>query len=120
VNSQGNLFDPPPRLPTVAEATERRDTGMQSVSDHADLAWKAAAGDIVASFPPGTEFLSEELRERLELAGFRVHDKRVMGPLMISFAKAGMVRKAYLAPARSSNLSPKWMWVRLDRAAKGA
>ena len=118
------LFDPDPEpaghrdptaapLPTRPQARARRDDAMQRVDANADDDWEDAAIRLVRDLPRGHEFLTEDIREALDAGGFHVHDRRALGPLVKAQQRAGIIDAIGYRAARSSNLSPKVLWVRL-------
>lgn len=105
--------DPAPlKRPSREEAAARRDKGMSSVDANADEEWKNAARQIILDLPLGHEFLGEDIRGMLDAAGFSVHDKRALGPVINSAHRAGYIESIGWRNARTSNLSPKVLWRR--------
>jgi hypothetical protein len=102
-----------PTLPTREQAEARRDASMESVEANAAPDWKDAARAMIAGLEPGTEFLTEDVRELLDQAGLEVHDLRALGPLVKAQERAGVIEMAGYRAARTSNLSPKVLWRRV-------
>jgi hypothetical protein len=86
---------------------------MESVEANAAPDWKDAARAMIAGLEPGTEFLTEDVRELLDQAGLEVHDLRALGPLVKAQERAGVIEMAGYRAARTSNLSPKVLWRRV-------
>lgn len=100
-------------LPTRPQARARRDDAMQRVDANANDDWKDGAIRLIRDLPRGHEFLTEDIREALDAGGFTVHDARALGPLVKAQQRAGYIDAIGYRAARSSNLSPKVLWVRL-------
>lgn len=106
--------------PTPDEvAAHRRDRGIASVAKHAqndDPGWQdRAIGYVVRCAALHPNFMAEDAREMAELYGLaKPADKRAWGNVMRTAARRGLVRSCGYAPARSSHLSPKVLWTKVE------
>lgn len=104
---------------TTQQAEAKRDRGMHLAEQKAikdDPRWTDDAMGAVAMYctaHPGAEFLTEDVRDfcaELDLAD-APENAKAWGPLMRKAAKDGLIRKVGFAPARSSNMAPKVLWM---------
>lgn len=101
-----------------AEAERRRDLGMQRATDHADRErpnWSIRAAHALYAYcqeHKGETFLCEDVRAWAEakMLVSTPPTAKAWGSIFKEAAKAGTVRKAGYAAAKSSNLSPKVLW----------
>lgn len=102
-----------------AEAERRRDAGMARSTDHAnreDPDWSLRAAHALHQYCQehrGEQFLAEDVRawsERKMLVSAPPTAK-AWGSVFKESAKAGVIRRIGYAPAKSSNMSPKCLWL---------
>ena len=74
---------------------EQRDIGMAQVEVSARPSQKLAAKQAIArcyqKFNPNVEWTTDEVHKELEIAGVKLRQGRLLGPLMKRAQKAGMV-----------------------------
>lgn len=106
---------------SVEQAKKRRDRGMRRAAEHADAvidSWqeKAAAQlQIFVRQRQGAPFLAEEF---VSWSRFRVPappDGRAFGAVLQRAAKSRWIEKCGYAAAKSSNMSPKVLWIGLPQ-----
>lgn len=103
--AQGDLFN----------AHAAGDDGAAAALDHADKAWAREAEYRIRLLPPGTEFLAEDIVERLAGLGYETHDKRAMGGMIRAMAKAKVIKSTgRTAPAKTSHGAHKMIWQRVS------
>lgn len=104
---------------SVQQAKDKRDIGMARATDRASReqeAWPVAAMFYLAVFISirGKQpFLAEDVIEfcKGSLFEFEAPDSRAWGSVFRRAAKEGVIRKVGYAPAKSSNMSPKTLWI---------
>lgn len=102
---------------TMAFARSRRDDGIKRASRDRD--WQIAAYCLLQQWVAmhrvcKRSFLTEAFRAWAEGKGLSPpHDGRAYGGVVQKAVKDGLVMKAGYAPAKSSNLSPKVLWLPL-------
>lgn len=92
--SDPTLFDAPPARPvvTVNAARLAADEAVERVGEHADGAWMLAAERIVAGWPSGQLFTTDDLWRFLLAAGVETHERRAMGAVVRRLATSGAIR----------------------------
>jgi hypothetical protein len=105
---------------THNEAEARRTAGMTRAISKAEkdrAGWANDALECVRRFcaahDRGFEFLTEDVREYAEALQLieAPENARAWGSVMQNAARAGYIKKSGYAPARSSNLAPKVLWM---------
>lgn len=104
------------------EAMIRRDDGIQRAIDGAlsdDPLWAdfAYLGLVYFIGEHKAPFLTEQVREfcEAEKCVDPPANARAWGSIMQAAMRNGLIEKIGYAPARSSNLSPKVLWMAIDR-----
>ena len=103
---------------------EQRDVGMSRAELGARPSQKLAAKQAIArcyqKFNPNVEWTTDEVHEELEIAGVKLRQGRLLGPLMKRAQKAGMVEpvvcllchrqetRPSIRPERHAG--PQYMW----------
>lgn len=101
------------------QAKARRDQGIEQSLRSAKSAWKAAAYDMLRQYAKNAKrtrksFKVEDVREYAMKKGMvDSNDHRAWGGIAIRARNDGLIAGIGYAPARSSNLSPKTLWVAL-------
>ena len=110
--SQGELFESDACM-SSATARARRDHCIEAVGAHAGPGWVDRAVMYVVGFArfKGAAFLAEEARIYAEGFVDSPHDGRAWGAVFKVAAKRGLIRRDGFGMARSSNMSPKPLWV---------
>lgn len=103
---------------SVAEATARRDAGIDSAEDHMDPEWHRLMLWTIRSIVPGTEFLIEDVVARVATRGIETHDRRAAGAIAREASRLGLIESAGYAAANTSNRSPKTLWIRTEPKAR--
>ena len=101
---------------------ERRDDGMQRAVDHADAvvhSWSDRAGELLLEYAAQRgPWMVEDLREWAYVHGLpSPPDGRAWGAVVQRAARAGSIVRVGWCEAKSSNLSPKGLWLRADDSA---
>ena len=115
VNLTGDLFTTTPE--------SRRDLGMarvQRAADDAVASWTERAAAYLRDYARtthGQPFLVEDAAEVSRLPA--PPNAKAWGPAAQLAARMGWIRRAGYAPARSSNRSPKCLWVAECRLERG-
>lgn len=112
-----SLAGEPPAPPRsfVSDNTDRKrvEAAMACVEANAAEEWKAAALDVIKAMPAGHFFVSEDVRRRLDEAGYDVHDLRALGPIMVRASKSGLIERS-MTLHRDQYGSLKQRWMRSD------
>lgn len=95
-------------------AARRRADGMRRAVEHADIVqvgWSEAAMICLLDYADiiGRPFMVEEVRAASGLPA--PPDGRAWGAVVQRAARSGAISRVGYAPAKSSNLSPKCLWV---------
>jgi hypothetical protein len=98
-------------------ARSAKEEGMSQAELGANPAWSAEMLEhVVATARAVLYFTSDDVFRRAYTAGLtaRTRDQRAFGPVMVRAAKAGVCRKANLAPVNSDrrtlHASPRTVW----------
>jgi hypothetical protein len=104
-------------IASTENAKRRRDRGMKRAAEHADAVtdgWQEKAAEQLRVFVQqrqGAPFLAEDF---VSWSKFRVPappDGRAFGAVLQRASRSRWIEKRGYAPAKSSNLSPKVLWV---------
>jgi hypothetical protein len=95
---------------------QRRDDGMRRAVEHADAveaSWSARAHALLLEYAVlHGEWMVEDLRDWTLVHGLpNPPDGRAWGAVVQRAARSGAIVRVGYAPAKSSNLSPKCLWV---------
>lgn len=70
-----------------------RDAAIEQVDEHADQVWRRRAREIALELAAaGQPFTTDQVRQRLAAERLTTHDDRALGPVMLSMARAGVIR----------------------------
>ncbi len=101
--------------PTLFDAAVLRDNAIHSVGLNTDYNWLRAAETSVRwlarSLPNG--FTTDDVWQHLDTLGMtgQVHDNRALGPVMLRFAKAGIiVATGNYVPSARRHCAPIKVW----------
>jgi len=92
------------------------DKEIKRVADNAGDDWKAVAFEKVAEYAKQSQapFLTEDIREWCLESIPEPHDGRAWGQIMRKAQKQGIICKVGFYSAKSSNLSPKVLWNKVE------
>ena len=99
---------------SMPAARKRRDAGIERVERGAGEKWLEEAATYIRHYAGmlRTGFLVEDVADRWAAAKMPApRDARAWGGAVRRAARAGWIKRAGYAPARTSNLSPKVLWV---------
>lgn len=107
-------IDPCEYPPSLDDAHALGAVSQAAVQEHADNEWLASAGLWVIRLPVGARFIAEDVVIGVEALGHSTHNRKAVGPVIASLARAGVIEKTGAArAARTSHGSLKPEWVRL-------
>lgn len=79
--------------PSLFDALQARDEGVERVTENAGMSFAAAIHAIVRAYPKGKRFIGEDVRLDAEAAGVFPHHPNAWGGVFASIVKSGMVKE---------------------------
>ncbi len=99
-------------------AAIRRDRGVLNAAigaEHAQPGWSISAYEFLRGHAEKhAQFMAEDVLKHMRIEGLQLPvDGRALGAIFQRGAREGLIKKIGYAPAATSNLAPKCVWVSL-------